>query len=68
MPLKSLRYLNIAQNIISDYRVLEPLRRLGKLEVYLKDNPFTETPNWRNKIRNFSIIILKDPKTLGKAK
>jgi hypothetical protein len=67
MPLSSLEYLNIAHNLVSDYRALEPLRRLRKLAVHLKDNPFSEQPNWKGKIRLIGLNILKDPKSLGKA-
>ncbi len=66
MPLRSLQYLNIAHNIISDYRELEPLRRLRRLEVYLDDNPFLELPSWKYKIRMFGIVLLKTAKQLGR--
>lgn len=64
MPLKALNYLNIAGNLIADYRVLEPLRRIKRLEVYLKDNPFTEASNWKYKIRQYSLIILKEARSV----
>jgi len=37
------------------------------LAVHLKDNPFSEQPNWKGKIRLIGLNILKDPKFLGKA-
>jgi hypothetical protein len=68
MPLKSLNYLNISHNIISDYKVLEPLRRLGNLEVFVKDNPFTDNSNWKLKLRLFNITVLKEARKIGKNK
>jgi hypothetical protein len=34
--------------------------------VHLKDNPFTELPSWKGKLRLFGIAILKEAKVLGK--
>ena len=64
MPLKALSYLNIAGNLISDYRVLEPLRRIKRLEIFLKDNPFTEATNWKYKLKQYSLIVLKEARSV----
>lgn len=64
MPLKALEYLNIAGNLITDYRVLEPLRRIKRLEVFLKGNPFTEASNWKYKIRQYSLVVLKEARSV----
>ena len=36
------------------------------MAVHLKDNPFTEQPNWKGKLKLIGLNILKDPKSLGK--
>jgi hypothetical protein len=42
MPLSSLSYLNIADNLIGDSRKLQPLQMIDNLEVYVAGNPFVE--------------------------
>ena len=40
MPLVDLTYLNLANNILKDFRKLQPLQMIDNLEVYLVGNPF----------------------------
>jgi hypothetical protein len=63
MPLKSLTYLNISHNMISEIKNLEPLRRITNLEVFLNENPLTQIANWKNRLRNI-INVLKSPKCM----
>jgi Leucine-rich repeat (LRR) protein len=63
MPLKSLTYLNISHNMISEIKNLEPLRRITNLEVFLNENPLTQIANWKNRLRNI-INVLKSPKSM----
>lgn len=59
MPLSNLNYLNIADNLISDSRKLQPLQMIENLEVYVAGNPFVEGEVWKNKVKNYGIKILK---------
>ena len=42
MPLVNLDYLNLAHNLISDYRKLQPLQMIDNLEIFLLGNPFLD--------------------------
>jgi len=65
MPLTGLEYLNVANNLISDYRKLLPLQLIDSLEIYVAGNPFVDGEVWKNKIKSYGIKVLKEPKLLS---
>ena len=65
MPLSNLNYLNLAQNLISDVRKLQPLQMIDGLEVYLAGNPFIEEEIWKSKVKNYGLKVLKEARNLN---
>lgn len=59
MPLNKLNYLNIANNLINDFRKLQPLQTIDGLEIYVVGNPFIDGETWKNKVKNYGIKVLK---------
>lgn len=64
MPLGNLTYLNLANNLINDFRKLQPLQMIDSLEVYLIGNPFIDGEVWKSKVKSYGIKVLKEPKVL----
>ena len=62
MPLVNLNYLNLANNLINDFRKLQPLQMVDCLEVYLVGNPFLDGDAWKSKVKGYGLKILKDGK------
>lgn len=59
MPLIRLNYLNVSNNLIEDFKKLQPLQMIGGLEIYVAGNPFVKGENWKNKLRNYGLIVIK---------
>lgn len=59
MPLVDLTYLNLANNILKDFRKLQPLQMIDNLEVYLVGNPFLEVDAWKGKVKNYGLKVIK---------
>lgn len=64
MPLQKLSYLNVANNLIKEYRKLQPLGMIDDLEVYLVGNPFVDEEVWKNKVKNYGLKVLKEARVL----
>ena len=60
MPLADLSYLNLASNLLRDFRKLQPLQMIESLEVYLAGNPFLEAEAWKGKVKNYGLRVLKE--------
>jgi hypothetical protein len=37
---------------------------IDSLEVYIVGNPFIDNENWKNKVKNYGLKVLKEPKVL----
>lgn len=64
MILTNLEYLNISNNFVSDVSRLQPLRKLEKIVVCVKDNPFLAKDGWKIKLKQYGVKLAKDPKPM----
>ena len=62
MPLCNLNYLNIARNLIQDFRKLQPLQMIDNLEIHVVGNPFLDGEVWKNKVKQYGLKVLKEAK------
>ena len=59
MPLSRLNYLNISNNLIEDFRKLQPMQMIEGLEIYVAGNPFVDGETWKTKVRNYGLKVIK---------
>ena len=61
MKLKQLKYIDVSHNIISQLNKLFPLRRIKKIRVYAKFNPFENKDGYKKMLSSANLNFLNEP-------